>query len=546
MTSTPVTQVLNHYIDCRSKGQTLIHRRICFHIANASRIRTLEVDLPANGSLVPLFTAFGLISAAEINTYQPVSGTGCSTEESDVDFLQWLSTTVAQAAKSAEEHEVLCATSQSLIASIENQFKLSHVVGSSSYAQSTVERAQHVEALKALHACLTDVCQDEPDKLEGLSIYLHQDSTSDTPIQTHVAEDGSLVLLVDSSPAMKQDLLRLDLEQARLLTCLSHSWRQQVKEATALLQDMLQVEDVWFLSQGHQASQEFVQWAGKVLQHRETYQKAVQARQHAFKVLVHQDHFAPALEFADSFGALQVTTECRPQQLLEYLRGEAATAASAAAANQDRAKAEEDRLLEAARMALGVQHIIRICSRNDQPSVTAPLQRLIQHGPTVRQAVDLSGITIAIDDRYEVWGSGIISIPWNFRMQDLKPQLLKLLGPAVASEAASCSYTLRVSLRSSPARQRVASFTVAGFGRQPVAQNHLRGTLLSLGNNCCAKAIAQQQTRQLSFCVLGSYAPRQCKRYALRNSSQCLIPCNVPVRFRSLAPSCMHGFSRVV
>lgn len=91
---------------------------------------------------------------------------------------------------------------------------------------------------------------------------------------------------------------------------------------------------------------------------------------------------------------VQVTTECRPQQLLEYLQGEAATAASAAAVNQDRAKAEEDRLLEAARMALGVQHIIRICSRKDHPSVTAPLQRLIQHGPTVRQAADLSGLRI--------------------------------------------------------------------------------------------------------------------------------------------------------
>ena len=49
-------------------------------------------------------------------------------EEPDVDFLEWLSTTVAQAAKSAEEHEVLCATSESLTASIESQFKLSHVV----------------------------------------------------------------------------------------------------------------------------------------------------------------------------------------------------------------------------------------------------------------------------------------------------------------------------------------------------------------------------------------------------------------------------------
>lgn len=90
--------------------------------------------------------------------------------------------------------------------------------------------------------------------------------------------------------------------------------------------------------------------------------------------------------------AVQVTTDCRPKQLLEYLQGEAATAASAAAVSQGGARAEEDRLLEAARMALGVQHIIRICSRNDQPTVTEPLRRLIQHGPTVRQAVDLSGL----------------------------------------------------------------------------------------------------------------------------------------------------------
>lgn len=39
-----------------------------------------------------------------------------------------------------------------------------------------------------------------------------------------------------------------------------------------------------------------------------------------------------------------------------------------------------------------------------------------------------SGVTIAIDDRYEVWGSGIISIPWDFTVQDLRPQLLRLLG----------------------------------------------------------------------------------------------------------------------
>lgn len=49
-------------------------------------------------------------------------------EEPEVDFLQWLSTTVGQAARSAEEHELLCATSDALTASLESHFKLSHVV----------------------------------------------------------------------------------------------------------------------------------------------------------------------------------------------------------------------------------------------------------------------------------------------------------------------------------------------------------------------------------------------------------------------------------
>lgn len=39
---------------------------------------------------------------------------------------------------------------------------------------------------------------------------------------------------------------------------------------------------------------------------RDTYQQALQAQQLAFRVLLHQDKSAPQLEFADSFGALQV------------------------------------------------------------------------------------------------------------------------------------------------------------------------------------------------------------------------------------------------
>jgi hypothetical protein len=41
--------------------------------------------------------------------------------------------------------------------------------------------------------------------------------------------------------------------------------------------------------------------------------------------------------------------------------------------------------------------------------------------------VDLRGASLAIDDCYEVWGSGFISIPYDFTLQELQPQLVKLL-----------------------------------------------------------------------------------------------------------------------
>lgn len=89
--------------------------------------------------------------------------------------------------------------------------------------------------------------------------------------------------------------------------------------------------------------------------------------------------------------ALQVSLECRPQELLEYLHGEAASSASLTAALQDQARTEEERLLQLACNALGAQQIIRVCSTNEHPSVSRPLQQLIHNAAAVKQQVDLSG-----------------------------------------------------------------------------------------------------------------------------------------------------------
>ena len=54
---------------------------------------------------------------------------------------------------------------------------------------SQAKQQQHIEALEVLQQCLTEVCQDQPDMLAGLCVFLHHPS-SNSWIQTEgVSED---------------------------------------------------------------------------------------------------------------------------------------------------------------------------------------------------------------------------------------------------------------------------------------------------------------------------------------------------------------------
>lgn len=57
----------------------------------------------------------------------------------------------------------------------------------------------------------------------------------------------------------------------------------------------------------------------------------------------------------------------------------------------------------------------------------AATERLIEAAPYIRASLDLSNVSLALDDRYDVWDSGIISIPYDFRMNDIEPKLKALL-----------------------------------------------------------------------------------------------------------------------
>ncbi|KAL0050186.1 hypothetical protein WJX82_006057 [Trebouxia sp. C0006] len=386
----------------------------------------IEVTLPASGNLAALFYAFGLLSEEDASTYQ-YAGPGAAGEV-DVDFLAWLASVASQATQAAERHQVLSTEAEALAADVQKQFKLEHIIPTAGTSLSITNLERYIDALKLLEQCLTEVCCDQQDMLKGLCIFLHHpDNTSAYESKSHVEDNGNLLLVADQN-TLRDDLLQLDLEAAHQRTQLSNSWREQVKDTAAALTEMMGTKDVWFWSSKQAEKKEFVQWAGRVLEHRESFQDTRMQLSHSFNLLVHCDLSSPALEFDKSNGILQVTTDCRPEQLLEYLQGEAATAASIAADAHADSRKEEQALLDAAGEALGARFVMRMCSRHQQPKINQALQQLIQNSEAVKQSFDLSGIVVAIDDCYEVWGSGGISIPWNFSTQDLKPQLLKLLG----------------------------------------------------------------------------------------------------------------------
>eukprot|EP00878_Enallax_costatus_P029581 GHUV01032097.1.p1 GENE.GHUV01032097.1~~GHUV01032097.1.p1 ORF type:complete len:235 (-),score=87.50 GHUV01032097.1:501-1205(-) len=100
-------------------------------------------------------------------------------------------------------------------------------------------------------------------------------------------------------------------------------------------------------------------------------------------------------------------------------------------------KKEEQELLERIRQEFGAKHVVRVCSMFECDRVLDGARRLLEFAPTIKQTVDLRGASLAIDDCYEVWGSGFISIPYDFTLQELQPQLRKLLSAGKAASNGS-------------------------------------------------------------------------------------------------------------
>jgi hypothetical protein len=142
-----------------------------------------------------------------------------------------------------------------------------------------------------------------------------------------------------------------------------------------------------------------------------------------------------------------------------------------AAAAVQVSKKEEQALLEQIRKAFNAKHVVRVCSMYESDRVLDGARRLLEAADVIRQTVDLSGASLAIDDCYEVWGSGFISIPYDFTLQELQPQLMRLLGsgrpdsPGAAAAAAAAAAGASTSGNGSSSSSSSGAYSAAAASR---------------------------------------------------------------------------------
>ncbi len=83
----------------------------------------------------------------------------------------------------------------------------------------------------------------------------------------------------------------------------------------------------------------------------------------------------------------------------EFLLSEGGVQASEAATEVHNSRAKEEALLERVRQVFEAKCVIKICMNE---KVAEGAMRLLDHAEVIKQAVDLRGSCIALDDCYEV------------------------------------------------------------------------------------------------------------------------------------------------
>lgn len=460
----PNLQLLNNYADVLKRGLPPEPATITFFVKQADgSLSQISAELPSNGSLGSLFLAFGLITAEEIGQEIYADSNGSSH-----DLFEWLSNVASEAAIAADRHSYMKREISYIKSFLLEKYGFESIEIGGEFAGSNNIQQKQLQAMDIVQEALELLAKREGEnasgnlnKLEGLKARVyHKDAVPlvtvgfqdldgtftvrSEPMSSHVGEDGTLHLVADVNQFV-DDFPTLDLDRARLLTLVDGFWQKRSRMLTQALKELLRVENIWLDSRGQNSTEQFVLWAGAILEHGEEIKRLLRGKSYAFNILVHSESGSPLLDFIKSSSVLQVRIDCPPKHLQAFLASEAGSLANESASLIADYQAEEATALEAVKAALGAKQVVRICSSYDRIKVMEATARLLEAAPAIREAIDLTGVSLAIDDCYDIWDSGFVSIPYDFSLADIKPRLQTLLqAPDVVNDSSYGSFRQQV------------------------------------------------------------------------------------------------------
>jgi hypothetical protein len=403
----------------------------------------IQVTLGRGGSLAPLFLSFGLITPEQAEwvnlNHSTTDGNGHG-----VSLIEWLKEVLSEASSASRQYDMVKQQNNMIRDELEEKYGLDSIdLGGESYVTSNLQQ-RHKECLDNFQVVLDDFFGTTECPLTGLSVRLYHPSTvpavnsgiqdedgtfrmRNVLMESHVGENG-MVHLVAGVDELQRALRHLDFDRARLFSRVEKYWFRRSRELAEALGTFLGVTNVWYNSLSPGELQDFVIWAGEMLQfcrsdgfffsHEFSFSIVVQSR---------DEKTGAHLDYIPTSKILTVRTDCPPETLMAFLKSEDAIDAHIASSNIESEDLLEDQALELACNALGAKRLVRICSSYEKGNVVEACAKLVKVGNQIKDSINLSDVSLAIDDRYDVWDSGIISIPYDFTVSEFEPKLKALL-----------------------------------------------------------------------------------------------------------------------
>jgi hypothetical protein len=392
--------------------------------------------------LSPLFLAFGLISPTEADGVDAAFISRSAEDRGGrdhTDLLVFLRQVLSEASTMAQSYNQMKKENNDLREELERTYMIERIdLGGESYVTSNNQQV-HRECLENFQEAMVGVRDRDKERLSGLSVRLYhpnylpavnsalQDSDGtfrmrNVLMESHVGENG-MVHLVAGVEELRRAMERLDLERASIFTRVEAYWFGRSRALADELGEMLGVERVWYNSLGSGELKDFVVWAGEMYEYLRQ-NGLVMDRAFSFSIVVGSSgsEGSEPIAYIPSSRLLTVTTECSPRVLVEFLQSENALEASLQSQDKSSDEYYEEQALELAREALGAKKLVRICTSYETGAVMEACGRLIEVGERMA-GLDLSNVELAIDDRYDIWDSGIISVPYDFVVDDVEARI---------------------------------------------------------------------------------------------------------------------------